>query len=39
MQNWHKYLNSDPLPWLLDPEYPSVRWWTLVDILDRIGDR
>jgi len=31
MQN----LNGDPLPWLLDPENPSVRYWTLVDILDR----
>ena len=31
MQN----LNGNPLPWLLDPENPSVRYWTLVDILDR----
>ena len=31
MQN----LIGDPLPWLLDPENPSVRYWTLVDILDR----
>ena len=31
MQN----LNGDPLPWLLNPENPSVRYWTLVDILDR----
>jgi hypothetical protein len=31
MQN----LNGDPLPWLLDPDNPSVRYWTLVDILDR----
>ena len=31
MQN----LNGDPIPWLLNPEYPSVRYWTLVDILDR----
>lgn len=31
MQN----LNGDPLPWLLDPENPSVRYWTLVDILDQ----
>lgn len=31
MQN----LNGDPLPWLLDPENPSVRYWTLVNILDR----
>jgi hypothetical protein len=28
-------LNGDPLPWLLDPENPSVRYWTLVDLLDR----
>jgi hypothetical protein len=35
MQNWQKRLNGDPLPWLLDPENPSVRYWTLVDILDR----
>lgn len=31
MQN----LNGDPLPWLLEPGNPSVRYWTLVDILDR----
>ena len=31
MQN----LNGDPLPWLLDPENPSIRYWTLVDILDQ----
>jgi hypothetical protein len=35
MQNWQKNLNGDPLPWLLDPENPSVRYWTLIDILDR----
>jgi len=35
LQNWQKNLNGDPLPWLLDPENPSVRYWTLVDILDR----
>lgn len=28
-------LNGDPLPWLLRSESPSVRYWTLVDILDR----
>lgn len=38
MQNWHKQLNGDPLPWLLDPENPSVRYWTLTDILDRPAD-
>ena len=35
MQNWQKNLNGDPLPWLLEPETPSVRYWTLIDILDR----
>jgi len=35
MQNWQKHLNGDPLPWLLDPENPSVRYWTLTDILGR----
>ncbi|MBI1793238.1 MAG: hypothetical protein HYR70_03490 [Chloroflexi bacterium] len=31
MQN----LITASLPWLLNPENPSVRYWTLVDILDR----
>ena len=35
MQNWQKRLNSDPLPWLLEPDNPSVRFWTMVDLLDR----
>ena len=35
MQNWQKHLNSDPLPWLLEPDNPSVRYWTLIDILNR----
>ena len=35
MQNWQKHLNGDPLPWLLDPENPSVRCRTLVELLDR----
>lgn len=34
-QKWHKYLNGDPLPWLLEPENPSVRYWTLIDLLGR----
>ncbi len=34
MQN----LKGNPLPWLLDPENPSVRYWTLVDILRRPAD-
>ena len=35
MQNWHKRLKGDPLPWLLEPETPSVRYWTLVDLCER----
>jgi hypothetical protein len=35
MQNWLRRLKGDPLPWLLDPENSSVRYWTLVDLLDR----
>jgi hypothetical protein len=35
MQYWQKYLCGDPLPWLLDRENPSIRYWTLLDILDR----
>ena len=35
MQNWQKHLKGDPLPWLLDPDNPSIRCWTLIDILDR----
>lgn len=35
MQDWLKRLNGNPLPWLLDPEAPSVRYWTLVDLLGR----
>ena len=35
MQGWLTHLNGDPLPWLLDPENPSVRYWTQIDILDR----
>jgi hypothetical protein len=35
MQDWKWHLNGDSLPWLLDPEDPSVRYWTLIDILER----
>ena len=35
MQNWQEHLNGDSLPWLLDPGDPSVRYWTLIDILNR----
>ena len=35
MEDFARYLNGNPLPWLLEPENPSVRYWTLIDILDR----
>jgi len=35
MQNWQKPPNGDPLPWLLEPENPSVCYWTLMNILDQ----
>ena len=38
MLDWQKPLKGDPLPWLLEPENPSVRYWTLVDMLDRPAD-
>jgi len=30
-----EHLKKDPLPWLLEPANPSVRYWTLVDVLGR----
>ena len=38
MKNWGEHLSDDPLPWLLNPENPSIRYWTLIDILDRPSD-
>jgi hypothetical protein len=31
-------VRGDPIPWLLERENPAVRYWTLVDLLDRPGD-
>ncbi len=28
-------LKGDPLPWLLEPDNPAVRYWTLVDLCGR----
>jgi len=35
---WEARLKADPIPSLLEPENPSVRYWTLIDLLDRPGD-
>jgi hypothetical protein len=33
MSNWMSFLKSDPLPWLLEEDNPSVRYFALKDIL------
>lgn len=35
MDDWKKHLKADPLPWLLEPDNPSVRYAALIDLLDR----
>ncbi len=35
MAGWKSHLNSDPIEWLLEENNPSVRYFTLRDILDR----
>ena len=39
MSNWKSALKADPIPWLLEPDNPSVRYWTLRDLLDAIVRR
>jgi hypothetical protein len=34
MSDWMSALKADSLPWLLEEENPSVRYFTLVDLLD-----
>lgn len=36
--DWRITLNGDPLPWLLEPENPPVRYFALRDLLDRPED-
>ena len=38
MTDWRNVLNGDPIPWLLEPEKPSVRYFTRRDLLDRPED-
>lgn len=35
MRNWKSYLKSDPIEWLLEDDNPSVRYFTLKDILNQ----
>ena len=36
MDNWTSLLKADPTPWLLEPDNPSVRYFTLTDLLERL---
>ena len=38
MSNWQSRINGDPLPWLLEAENPSVRYFALRELLDRGRD-
>ncbi len=38
MSDWRSLLNADPTDWLLEKENPSVRYFTLLDILDCTQD-
>lgn len=35
MDEWKQYLNADPTQWLLEENNPSVRYFTLIDILNK----
>lgn len=38
MTSWKSYLNADPTEWLLEEDNPSVRYFTLLDILENPED-
>jgi hypothetical protein len=38
MVSWQSVLRGDPLPWLLEPDNPSVRYFALRDLFDRPED-
>jgi len=38
MQGLLDHLKGDPLSWLLEPENPHIRNWTLVDVLGRLAN-
>jgi len=35
MNEWKKLLKADPTDWLLEEDNPSVRYYTLTEILDK----
>ncbi|WP_414470426.1 nitrogen fixation protein NifH [Methanobacterium sp. ACI-7] len=38
MSNWKSYLKADPVDWLLEEDNPSVRYFTLLNILNKSQD-
>jgi hypothetical protein len=38
VNRWKQFLKGDPVPWLMEPDNPSVRYFALVDLLDRPAD-
>ena len=36
--NWLDALRADPLPWLLEEGEPSIRYWSLLDLIGRPAD-
>jgi len=35
MDNWKLMLNTNPIPWLLEDNNPSVKYFTLIDVLEK----
>ena len=35
MRDWISLLNEDPTDWLLEKDYPSVRFFTLTELLEK----
>ena len=35
---WQALRHTDPIPWLLEPENPAIRYWTLIELLNTPGD-
>jgi len=35
MDNWKSILNADPITWLLEDNNPSVKYFTLIDVLEK----
>jgi hypothetical protein len=36
MNAWQSYLKDDPIPGLIEPEQPAVRYFVMIDILGPI---